>query len=138
MRLVLALVIALLLPLQTLYAVSAMPCALTVSASHSPVALEDLVPAIGPGLASHYPKHHTLDLVDSVVNDEINFLKKSECLAHESNIFDGCCHLVVSLPEQSILQAILPPASVLHGAPVMASMPHMTNGPFRPPRTLLA
>ncbi len=131
-------VIALLLPLQSLYAVSAMPCGVKGKVSHTPVAMDDRVPALSSDLATHHAKHHTLDLVDLVATDESNSLITSNCLAHESNIFDGCCHLVVSLPVQSVSLAMLAPSNVLHGAPVMTSMPHTTNGPFRPPRTLPA
>lgn len=138
MRLIMAIVIALLLPLQSLYAVSALPCVVTGTASHTPFAMDDRAPDHSSELASHHPKHYTLDLADLVIADESKLFITSDCLAHESNIFDGCCHVVVSLPVQSVLLAILPPANVLHGAPVMASMPHMTSGPFRPPRTLLA
>lgn len=134
MRQLLAFVFSLLLPLQSLQAATNMPCGLVGMVGHAVTWMDGHVPHPDAHPSVHQHMNHADSGADQVAGDSSASTSDDHCGAHGSAHLDGCCHLVVSLPMQTVSFDLVPLAGGMHGSLAPALLSHTTSGPFRPPR----
>lgn len=138
MRAAIAFFVALLLPLQSLYAVSLMPCALAVTVSHASVSHDAQDPILKSDQSAHVHITQTLNANALTFVDSVKSYSAPSCPEHDAHSSDGCCHLVISLPAHSDVLSQVPVSSALRMASGMSPLHFTTSGPFRPPRVWVA